>query len=327
MRIWLVVGKDPLLNNFPTPASDFSGVAGANPFETAPTAPTVPSIQLLETSSLMELFPLFKTFGVEMRGLDPTTHASEETRKQIIDAINEHKLVLIRHADLQAQDQVDFSKILGPINRRGVFMPGQRNHAFVSNAMGEGVLRDGEIFFHSDQTYFNPPLRGLSLYGITIPPKGGNTEFVDAEFAYERLPVALKERIQHLQAMHVHDYSPDKYTKGSEYKFDPNSPNAVKATHPVVWTHPVTGKQVLLVNRSQTSHIIGMDEAESAKLLEQLYSFVEDREHVYAHQWSVGDLVIWDNWGLQHARTEWDPNEKRTLRRVPIGPDSLDASA
>jgi taurine dioxygenase len=271
----------------------------------------------------MKLIPLFKTFGVQIEGLDPTSHGQEETRKQLTDAINEHKLVLIRHADLQAQDQVDFSKILGPINRRGVFMPGERNHAFVSNAMGEGVLRDGEIFFHSDQTYFSPPLRALSLYGIQIPSKGGNTEFVDAEYTYERLPVAVKERIQHLQAMHVHDYSPEKYAKGSGYKFDPNSPNAVTATHPVVWTHPVTGKSILLVNRSQTSHIIGMDSTESAELLELLYSYNEDREYVYAHRWQVGDLLIWDNWGLQHARTEWDSSEKRTLRRVPIGPDTL----
>lgn len=275
----------------------------------------------------MKVSPLFNDFGVLVEGLDPASHTLEATRAALQNLVNEHRLVLIRDTALEPEDQVGFSEILGPINRRGVSMPGGRTHAFVSNAVKDGFLRDGEIFFHADQTYFSPPMKAISLYAIEIPSQGGDTRFLDSIAAYKRLPDALKQRLQGLEAFHAHDYSENKYKNGSRGKIDLARPDAVSATHPVVWTHPVLGEPLLLVNRSQTQYILGMDADESEALLNELYRHIENDEHIYTHKWAVGDLLIWDNWALQHARTLWDSSEKRTLRRVPIGPDSLPLAA
>lgn len=275
----------------------------------------------------MKVSPLFNDFGVLVEGLDPSSYATESTRAALQKLVNDHRLVLIRDTDLQPEDQVKFSEILGPINRRGVSMPGGKTHAFVSNAVKDGFLRDGEIFFHSDQTYFSPPMQAISLYAIEIPSKGGDTRFLDSIAAYKRLPESMKQRLQGLEAFHAHDYSENKYTQGGKGKVDLSLPNAVSAIHPVVWTHPILGEPLLLVNRSQTQYILGMDPAESESLLNELYAHIENDEHIYTHKWAVGDLLIWDNWSLQHARTLWDSSEKRTLRRVPIGPDSLPLAA
>ena len=100
-------------------------------------------------------------------------------------------------------------------------------------------------------------------------------------------------------------------------------PDAQRAAHPVIRTHPVTGRKAIFVNRLMTDFIVGIDRAESRALLEELYSYVEDPRFLYQHKWRVGDLVIWDNRCLLHARNTYDSvNKRRKLRRIAIAGDT-----
>jgi alpha-ketoglutarate-dependent taurine dioxygenase len=266
----------------------------------------------------LHFHPLFPDFGARIEGLDPSTYSDPETVKILREAIGRYKLVLIQRPDLETDDHVGFAEILGSVARRGVAIKAGQTHSFISNEIDGAQLPEGELYFHSDQVYFDPPLKAITLYAMSIPGSGGDTKFTDAGLAYERLPASLKERIQGLHAFHAHDYSGNKYAKETRGVIDLTRDDAVSATHPVVWEHPETKRPILLVNRSQTQYIVGMERDESDALLHELYRHIEDPAHVYSHKWTVGDLLVWDNWSLQHARTEWDAKEPRTLRRVPI---------
>jgi alpha-ketoglutarate-dependent taurine dioxygenase len=262
--------------------------------------------------------PLHEDFGVVIEGLDPARYADPEVVAFVREAIARHKLILVRNATLDATQQVGFARILGDIARRGPSIPATGTHSFVSNRVVGGQLPEGELYFHSDQTYFDPPLKALSLYAILVPSSGGDTLFTDATLAWERLPDETKATVSGLRAFHAHDYSGRKYARDTRGQIDLSRPDAVSATHPIVWEHPDLRRPVLLVNRSQTQHVVDLDPDEGRRLLEALYAHIEDPAHVYTHRWVPGDLLLWDNWGLQHARTEWPAGEGRTLRRVPI---------
>jgi taurine dioxygenase len=140
--------------------------------------------------------------------------------------------------------------------------------------------------------------------------------FVDAGAAYQRLPERLKARIAGLTARHMANYSAD-YDGAKRPVYEPGA--RIKARNqPVVWTHPQTGQPILFVSRQLTESIIGLPHAESEALLEELFGYIEDPAHAYTHAWRVGDYLVWDNRQLQHARRDFDPTQKRALRRVPI---------
>ncbi len=168
--------------------------------------------------------------------------------------------------------------------------------------------------------FLETPLKAISLYALAVPSRGGETCFIDAARAYQELPEQLKERIAHLEARHIYDYGANRGNQA------PNpqqlSEQADTAVHPIVWPHPDTGEPILFVSRLFTVEILGIAREESAALLKTLFEHLEARRSDYSHPWRVGDLMIWDNRILQHARNDFDPTEKRALRRVPIGEGS-----
>jgi taurine dioxygenase len=151
------------------------------------------------------------------------------------------------------------------------------------------------------------------LYALEVPSKGGNTLFASTYRAYETLPRELKERIAGREALFTYD------AYGNPYKRKALDISKVPHfTHPMVIAHPATGRPALFVNRLMTDSIVGMSREESEPLLSQLFDHLERRENVYEHVWRVGDVVIWDNLSTVHARTDFDPKERRALRRTAI---------
>jgi taurine dioxygenase len=165
--------------------------------------------------------------------------------------------------------------------------------------------------FHTDGAYFERPTKATLLYGVAVPSSGGDTLFSNAYKAFESLDATTQARIESLEALNVYDYS-----DGGTKRPDQVSDDAPRFVHPVVVVHPETERRSLYVNRLMTKEIVGMHAAESEALLETLFRAVERPEFVYAHKWRVGDLVVWDNRCTFHARTDFDPNEKRALRRM-----------
>ena len=185
---------------------------------------------------------------------------------------------------------------------------------FVGNTRDDATLPNGEMWFHSDQCYYEAPNMLTSLHAVIVPHVGGNTRFANCLLAYENLPQKTRERLEGLRGMNLYDYN----ERNMHKKTGPRDPDTPAHAHPIVRTHPETSRKSLYLNRLMTDYIVDMDEAESRELLELLYDQVEEERFVYEHRWRVGDLVVWDNRCLVHARKDFDPSEPRLLRRFCV---------
>lgn len=254
--------------------------------------------------------------GAELIGFDASKPYTPETVAALKQAFLEHHLLLIRGQEISAEDEVRLSELFGPVSKMGEHMKHGGKTMNISNAHKDGALPTGELLFHSDQMYFKYPLKAIALYAVEVPSKGGDTLYANAAMAWDNLPPRLKERVQSLRAENVYDYGPN---RGDRPVDTGNlSELAVRADHPIAWPHPETGRTVLLINRLMTSRVLGVSKEESDALLAELFPYTEDPKITYRHAWQKHDLVFWDNRVLQHARTNFDPAEKRVLRRVPI---------
>ncbi len=254
--------------------------------------------------------------GAELIGFDLSAPYSDDTVAALKQAFLEHHLLLIRGQDCSTEDEVRLSELFGPVSRMGEHMQHGGKTMNISNAHKDGALPTGELLFHSDQVYFKYPLKAIALYAVEVPSAGGDTLFANAAMAWDNLPPRLKERVQGLRTDNVYDYGPNR----GDRRVDTRnlSERTVRAEHPIAWPHPDTGRLVLLINRLMTAQIVGLSQDESDALLEELFPYLEDPKVIYRHAWQRQDLVFWDNRILQHARTNFDPAEKRVLRRVPI---------
>jgi taurine dioxygenase len=262
--------------------------------------------------------PITDAVGVEVVDVDVRT-----LRPADFDELRElwrrHLVLVFRDQNLTPADQAAFCEGLGQLyvlptnadSRDGV----SGNMFFISNQVVDGkpgALPDGEMWFHYDLIYSAlPPAAGV-LFGIEIPPGGGNTRFANSMAVYEGLSGEVKDRLDGLTAEHVYDYrSTTSRTSVADAAADSHR-------HPAVVRHPALGKPVLYVSRLMTIRLLELDQKESDELLQHLFDEIERPEYHYEHIWRPGDLVVWDNNGCLHARTDFDPKYHRTLRRMSL---------
>jgi taurine dioxygenase len=274
---------------------------------------------LEDTSSAIRVRPLSPALGAEIIGVDLRDDMSDATFRQIQDAWHRYLVVLLRGQTLSDDDEVRFAERFGPLalvlNKQF-----QRNHPgvmLISNIREDGkpigALPDGEMQFHTDQCYVERPAMASMLYAIEVPSQGGNTLFANCYMAYDTLPEAVKRRIAGLRALNAYDYDNAATIRDTTVRSD-----APSYVHPVVRTHPATGRKALYVNRLMTQRIEGMPPHESDELLQFLFDHQEQKQFVYEHVWRPGDLLMWDNRCTLHARTDFSANERRLMRRVTI---------
>ncbi|MSQ73245.1 MAG: TauD/TfdA family dioxygenase [Betaproteobacteria bacterium] len=271
----------------------------------------------------MQIRPLAPQIGAEIIGVDLSEPLPPEQFAKIRDAWFAHCIVLLRGQKLGEEDQVRFAAGFGELGRvnkhPGVEAWASKHHhsvMFISNIKenGEliGALPDGEMMFHTDQCYTERPSAAAMLYAMEIPSKGGNTLYANMYRAYETLPEDLKQQISGLQAVNVYDYANAATHRGAASK------EAPRYAHPIVRTHPATGKKSLYVSRLMSESIVGMAQEEAERLLARLFDHQENPAWAYEHVWKVGDLLIWDNRCTLHARTDFDASERRLLRRCVV---------
>ena len=264
--------------------------------------------------------PLSPAIGAEIVGVDLRAPLSNAQFAQILDAWHRYSVLLFRNQHLETEDQLSFAGRFGELSKvinNHSQNSGHPSVMLVSNIRKDGQLigglPDGEMHFHSDQCYVERPIKGTMLYAIELPGQGGNTLFANMYLAYETLPADVQQRITGLKAMNVYDYANNPTTRGATIR-----EGVPHYAHPVARTHPDTGRKALFVNRLMTDHILDMPREESDRLLAVLFDHQEQKQFVYEHVWSVGDLLLWDNRCSLHARTDFDPSERRLLRRVAI---------
>jgi taurine dioxygenase len=263
--------------------------------------------------------PLSPVLGAEITGIDLSRQIDESIFAEIQDVWHQSLVLLLRDQKLSEQDQVRFAEKFGPpaVIHTKQFV---RNHPavmLISNIREDGkpigALPDGEMHFHTDQCHQERPAMASMLYALEVPSTGGNTLFANGYKAYETLPAEIKRRIEGRKALNAYDY--DTAATKRSTRLAQGVPSYV---HPVVRTHPATGRKALYVNRLMTVRIEGLSAHEGDELLAFLFDHQERPEFVYEHVWRAGDLVIWDNRCTLHARTDFSPNERRLMRRVTI---------
>jgi taurine dioxygenase len=188
----------------------------------------------------------------------------------------------------------------------------------ISNVDG-GYTGTGELTFHSDHKWTPRPSSGSLLYALEIPSVGGNTYWLNTNLAYEALDEATKERIADLQLITYNPFLQDRSQPRSLYRLDKTIPLISPVfPHPLVRTHPETGKKHLYLDAATEVEIVGLEPETGAALIEQLRQHLTQHQFYYQHKWSVGDIVYWDNQATLHYREAFDPNERRVLKRVSL---------
>jgi taurine dioxygenase len=268
----------------------------------------------------LHLRPLAPRIGAEVVGMDLSRPLDTATCAAVETAWFEHGVLLFRDQDITAEQQTRFAEYFGPLAMTtSSGKPVMLVSNIIENGKPIGRLPDGEMWFHSDQSYLPRPCAGATLFAVELPQVGGNTLFANTYASYEALSIEMKVRLANLRAINVYDYS-----LGSTKKHD--AAHVIRegvphATHPVVRTHPATGRKSLYINRLMTVTIEEMPFEDSNALLAELFAHQEKPEFVYEHVWRKGDLVLWDNRCTLHARTDFDPGERRLLMRIAIQGD------
>lgn len=271
--------------------------------------------------------PLSNALGAEIRGVDLRQPQDAAVIAALRAAWHENLVIVLRDQDISAEDQRRFCGFFGDVGQRA--RPPEARHEptgvpegmmYVSNLRVDGKqigsLPDGDMQFHIDQCYIARPAIGTCLYALEVPNAGGDTLFSNLYAVYESLPAAVKARVAGRKAVHFYDYNSQ-----SRKSFDANNAGVKHYAHPVVCTHPVTGRKSLFVSRLMTGYIEGLEARESEDILNLMFDHIERPEFVYAHKWRVGDLLLWDNRCTAHARTDFDPAQRRHLRRFTIQGD------
>lgn len=270
-----------------------------------------------------------------------TVHGVDFTAALSTDTVNQLRELWLRHQVLAFPDQfmsIDNLKALAlAFGPRGddPFIAAIPGHAHVVEIKREAdeqstLFAEG---WHSDWSFLRVPPAGTMLYGVEIPPVGGDTLFANQYAAYEALPDSLKHAIEGRQAIHSarNVYSREGYygerDKGRSMAIITNDTAKKTQSHPMVRVHPETGRKALFVNRGYTVGIEGMNATESDALLHELFELQTMPELVYRHRWQAGMVIIWDNRCLVHAATGGYEGYRRLLNRITIAERKETASA
>ena len=283
---------------------------------------------VLQDSFQIELFDA--PLGAEIIGLDLNRPLPLREFQRIHEAHLDHHLLVFRDQRITPQQQVDFSRRFGPLQihvLRNFQLASQPEVLIISNIIENGKplgLGDAGHFWHSDLSYKERPSLGSMLHAQELPLEGGDTLFANMHLAYDTLPVALRHAVQNARAEHSYLAQYEALRRRSPFRpaLTQAQIDEVKpVVHPVVRTHPETGRRALFVSEHFTTRVVGLPEDESRTLLDELFVHSVKPEHVYRHRWAPHDLVFWDNRSLMHLAGGTPDHLRRKLYRTTIEGD------
>jgi len=261
--------------------------------------------------------------GAAVNLRDKAALLDDATAREVLDALEEHTVLVFRELHLDDAAQVAFSRKLGEVVILGSRTPTlDKPYPEIFNVTldtGRNPAAEylrGTFFWHIDGATDEIPTKASLLTARRIADRGGDTEFASTYAAWERLPDQDKRRFEGLRVVHS--------LEASQRLIRPDpSPEELKAwrarpprVHPLVWTHR-SGRKSLVLGAT-ASHVAGMEEAEGRALLERLLQWATRPEFVYRHEWRVGDLVIWDNRGALHRALRYDSDSPRLMHRTTL---------
>lgn len=271
-------------------------------------------------------------FAGEADGIDLTQPLSPEDAEAIHAGMDEYGVLVFHGQNLRAKQQLAFTRSLGPIEQSlGTSLRAEAdrrlppNFADVSNLDKDNkpfavddrrrLFAIGNRLWHSDSSFKAVPAKYSILYALSVVSKGGNTEFADMRSAYEALDDDRKEQCDGLICEHSQIFSRQQlgftdFTDEERERFKP-------VRQLLIRTHPSTGRKSLYLS-SHAGSIVGWPVPEARFFLRDLTEFATQREFVYSHKWTLGDLVIWDNQRTMHRARPFPPEEARDMRRTTL---------
>lgn len=292
---------------------------------------TAPSARSVDTSdAAFEIRPFDAALGAEVIGLN-LSHTLDTTSFGRLHAAHlKHHVLVFRDQRIDASAQVAFSSQWGYLQRHVLHQFALQGHPevlIVSNIVEGGApigLGDAGVFWHSDLSYKLRPSLGSLLHAQELPRDGGDTLFANQHTAWDTLPAALRQVIEGRRAEHSYLKQYEELRRRNPWR-PPLSKTQVAEVpavwHPVVRTHPETGRRALFVSEHFTTRIAGLPEDESRAVLCEIFAHQTQPHLVYRHNWQPHDLVFWDNRSLLHLATGCPPEQRRKLFRTTIEGD------
>ncbi|MBT5051182.1 MAG: TauD/TfdA family dioxygenase [Rhodospirillaceae bacterium] len=271
--------------------------------------------------------PLSDALGVEVSGVN-AADLDDATFNELRDVFHDNLVVVVKDQTLSPAQQTDFAKRFGDIQYHispEYLMKDQPEVMILSNEKEDGKyigLPDGGSEWHSDHSYVDQPTGYTLLHAIKVPKDGGDTEWTNMVAAYETLPDDMKTRLEGLVGIHsfnrlknprisvpvLHGHDEEYYKRSPPDSF-----------HPLVRTHPHTGRKALYLSPRFTIGIKDLDEADAQALLDELFAHIRNRDLVYRHRWNVGDLLLWDNRTTIHLACLGVPEgQHRRMHRTTV---------
>ena len=268
--------------------------------------------------------------GAEITGLDLSGPLDDAAFAAIKAAWHRHLVLVFRDQKLSDAELERLSARFGALDRKPVYTDEVVDTTtsdyvcVISNVKVDGKpigdLGDGEAVWHTDMSYNPLPPMAAALYALEIPQSGGETGFANMYLAYESLPDALRRRVQELRCKHdATRNSAGGLRRGMTEATDPST--SAGTAHPMVRTHPETGRNALYLGRRRHAYIMGLPIAESERLLDEIWAYATRPELAWHHTWRLGDLVLWDNRCVMHRRNAFDPASRRVMHRTQIRGD------
>ncbi|MDH3700256.1 MAG: TauD/TfdA family dioxygenase [Alphaproteobacteria bacterium] len=268
--------------------------------------------------------PVDGTFACEVHGLSLWQPLDDAAVAQIAERWSNQGVLIFRRQSLSEAELVTFSRRFGDpdVIVRTDWQAATPEVVQISNMKDSagrsiGGLGAGELGWHTDQSYVADPATGSVLYMVEMPRDGGRTYWANLQLAYDALPEKTKTRIDGMSG--VYDY----VARQSTYDDEPEMSEELRrktppVTHPLVNRHPVTGKKSLYLDPTTSVGIAELPGAQGRALLDELNEHATQPDFVYAHEWQIGDVVMWDNGFLLHRRDPFDAGQNRLLKRTTL---------
>ena len=271
---------------------------------------------------MLNVKPLAGALGAELSGIDLRTVISPETIQHIRQLLVEYEVIFFRHQDISPQQQRALAASFGPLQKHPAYntVEGYPEITILESTAEKPTKIEA---WHSDMTFRKHPPMGTVLKSVTVPDRGGDTLWSSMTAAYNGLSAPMQQFLQGLTAVHsfAHGFKESLAEPGGQERLADALKDNPPVVHPVIRTHPESGKQVIFVNALFTTHIEGLTAAESNTLLAFLFQHISTPEYTCRFHWQPHSIALWDNRSTQHKPINDYFPAHRQLQRITIDGD------
>lgn len=285
---------------------------------------TDPPLHVLKNAA--EIEPTGGALGALVSDIDASLPVDPATLLKLRQALNDHHILIFSGQKLTDEELLRFATYFG-----AVFIPPEDVPVLASDDAGKtpdiipvanvegGYTGNGELHAHIDHQWTPYPSAGSLLYALEVPETGGDTTWTSLALAYDALDEATQRRIDGPQLITYNPFQRKPGDPRPRYRLDPAAPPSSEAfPHPLVRTHPESGKKLLNLSEATEVEIVGWEPQEGAALIKRLRALLAEPRFAYRHRWRVGNIVFWDNQASVHARIPFPADSRRVLKRISL---------